>query len=48
MSDRSNAVNAWVNKNIMPIAAKIGAFKPLIAIRDGIAIDHCRFIIYGY
>lgn len=29
MSDRSNAVNAWVNKNIMPIAAKIGAFKPL-------------------
>lgn len=38
MSDRSNAVNAWVNKNIMPIAAKIGAFKPLIAIRDGIAM----------
>lgn len=38
MSNRSNAVNAWVNKNIMPVAAKIGAFKPLIAIRDGIAM----------
>ena len=38
MSDRSNAVNAWVNKNIMPVAAKIGALKPLIAIRDGIAM----------
>lgn len=52
MSDRSNAVNAWVNKNIMPIAEKIGAFKPLIAIRDGncngYATDHCRLIIYGY
>lgn len=35
MSNRSNAVNAWVNKNVMPIAAKIGAFKSLIAIRDG-------------
>lgn len=38
MSNRSNTVNAWVNKNIMPVAAKIGAFKPLIAIRDGIAM----------
>lgn len=38
MSNRSNAVNAWVNKNIRPVAAKIGAFKPLIAIRDGIAM----------
>lgn len=45
MSNRSNAVNAWVNKNIMPVAAKIGAFKPLIAIRDGIAMGMPLIIV---
>lgn len=31
-------LNAWVNKHVMPVAAKIGGFKPLIAVRDGIAM----------
>lgn len=34
----SGGLNAWVNKHIMPAAAKIGSFKPLIAIRDGMAM----------
>ncbi|MGN1272878.1 MAG: PTS sugar transporter subunit IIC [Lactobacillus sp.] len=34
----SGGLNAFVNKHIMPVAAKIGSFKPLIAIRDGIAM----------
>lgn len=34
----SGGLNAWVNQHIMPVAAKIGGFKPLIAVRDGIAM----------
>ncbi|WP_308557925.1 PTS sugar transporter subunit IIC [uncultured Lactobacillus sp.] len=34
----SGGLNAFVNKHIMPVAAKIGSFKPLIAVRDGIAM----------
>lgn len=34
----SGGLNAFVNKHIMPVAAKIGGFKPLIAVRDGIAM----------
>lgn len=35
-SKSSGGLNAFVNKHIMPVAAKIGSFKPLIAVRDGI------------
>lgn len=40
MADKnsSGGLNAFVNKHIMPVAAKIGSFKPLIAVRDGIAM----------
>ena len=34
----SGGLNAWVNQHIMPVADKIGGFKPLIAVRDGIAM----------
>lgn len=37
-SKSSGGLNAFVNKHIMPVAAKIGSFKPLIAVRDGIAM----------
>lgn len=30
-SKSSGGLNAFVNKHIMPVAAKIGSFKPLIA-----------------
>ncbi len=36
--EKSGGLNAWVNKHVMPAAAKIGAFRPLIAIRDGMAV----------
>ncbi|WP_438450357.1 PTS sugar transporter subunit IIC [Lactobacillus kitasatonis] len=39
MADKkSGDLTAFVNEHIMPVAAKIGGFKPLIAIRDGIAM----------
>lgn len=39
MADKkSGGLTAFVNEHIMPVAAKIGGFKPLIAIRDGIAM----------
>lgn len=39
MADKkSGGLTAFVNKHIMPVAAKIGNFKPLIAVRDGIAM----------
>ena len=37
-SKSSGGLNAFGNKHIMPVAAKIGSFKPLIAVRDGIAM----------
>lgn len=37
-NENNGGLNAWVNKHVMPVAAKIGSFKPLIAIRDGIAM----------
>lgn len=39
MADKkSGGLTAFVNKHIMPVAAKIGNFKPLNAVRDGIAM----------
>ncbi|ATO53532.1 PTS cellobiose transporter subunit IIC [Lactobacillus amylovorus DSM 20531] len=39
MADKkSGGLTVFVNKHIMPVAAKIGNFKPLIAVRDGIAM----------
>ncbi|EEJ72628.1 PTS sugar transporter subunit IIC [Lactobacillus ultunensis] len=38
----SGGLNAFVNKHIMPVAAKIGSFKPLIAVRDGIAWSYAN------
>lgn len=39
MADKkSGGLTAFVNEHIMPVAAKIGGFKPLIAIRDGITM----------
>lgn len=39
MADKKyGGLTAFVNKHIMPVAAKIGNFKPLIAVRDGIAM----------
>ena len=39
MADKkSGGLTAFVNKHIMPVAAKIGNLKPLIAVRDGIAM----------
>ena len=39
MADKkSGGLTAFVNKHIMPVAAKIGNFKPSIAVRDGIAM----------
>ena len=39
MADKkSGGLTALVNEHLMPVAAKIGGFKPLIAIRDGIAM----------
>lgn len=43
--DNSSGLNAWVNKHIMPAAAKVGGFKPLIAIRDGMAMAMPLIII---
>ncbi len=34
----SGGLNAFVNEHIMPVAAKIGNFKLLIAVRDSIAM----------
>ena len=39
MADKkSGGLTVFVNKHIMPVAAKIGSFKPLITVRDGIAM----------
>lgn len=48
MSSKSGGLNAWVNKHVMPVAAKIGAFKPLIAVRDGIAMAMPLIIVGSF
>lgn len=44
----SGGINAWVNEHVMPIAAKIGGFKPLIAVRDGIAMAMPLIIVGSF
>ena len=43
--DKNSGVSAFIEKNLMPIAIKLGSYKPLIAIRDGIAIAMPLIII---
>ncbi|MGQ5708620.1 PTS sugar transporter subunit IIC [Lactobacillus sp. PSON] len=44
----SGGLNAWVNTHVMPIAAKIGSFKPLVAVRDGIAMAMPLIIVGSF
>lgn len=46
MADKkSGGINGFIEKWLMPVAIKLGGFKPLIAIRDGIALSMPLIII---
>ncbi len=38
MATNNNSSSNFIERHLMPIAIKLSKFKPLIAIRDGIAI----------
>lgn len=42
---KSSGFNAFIEKRLMPVAARLGQFKPLIAIRDGITLAMPLIII---
>lgn len=44
-SKQSDKMGGFIEKHLMPVAAKMGAAKPLIAIRDGIALAMPLIII---
>lgn len=43
--DKDPGISEFVEKKLMPVAVKVGGFKPLIAIRDGIALSMPLIIV---
>ncbi|WP_179395940.1 PTS sugar transporter subunit IIC [Lacticaseibacillus absianus] len=44
-NEKQSGLNAFIEKRLMPVAVRLGQFKPLIAIRDGIAMAMPLIII---
>lgn len=46
--DQESKIGSYIERKVLPIATKVGAYKPLIAIRDGIALAMPLIIVGSF